>query len=547
MEPGPGQGPEQDTANNHDKSTTTTGPKIIRPIPRRPFSLALKSPTPPEDDSSAPGTPPLHQQPHQQKITAHDLRFLAIHNGGGGGSTSQNEKESLSASSSISRAASLMNLTSSTLFGIYSPESPNEPQSRRGGFDQQQGGGGYDDRFAGGGGDEPTTPWGTGAETPARRRPGLDEETYRLMKSRSSGVASSGLAYRAPANSLTSGAAGGVVRDSAREGSVAILSSLLVRGMLLFALGMGYGVLVTRLPTKARHHQHLVGQQHDSDASSSEFNWGYLTFWGCAGVALGCLLPWFDQVWEETFGKNIKSKGKQPKGTAAATKKEKRNGPLQDNNDEGYFPSPTPSPPRAQEQQEGGDGPQSAAAATRADTDWALVIRGIGAFVGIVFAIRRLPWTSTMQVSLTLAMVNPFLWYLVDRSKPGFLLSAAVGVFGSLSVMLLGVGGFAGGVLPAPFSSAGSSSSWGENLAGGSGGWGARNGTTAQQSPHHMANNRAFGLGGLEGWFASQENIEAGVWILSVLFCSCVCFGNIGRRLALNRSAAARGRWGGVR
>ncbi|KAM7197871.1 putative insig domain containing protein, partial [Rhypophila sp. PSN 637] len=493
------------------------GPKIIRPIPRRPFSLALKSPTPPEDDSSAPGTPPLHQQPHQQKITAHDLRFLAIHNGGGG-STSQNEKESLSASSSISRAASLMNLTSSTLFGIYSPESPNEPQSRRGGFDQQ----------GGGGGDEPTTPWGTGAETPARRRPGLDAETYRLMKSRSSGVASSGLAYRAPANSLTSGAAGGIVRDTAREGSVAILSSLLVRGMLLFALGMGYGVLVTRLPTKARHHQHLVGQ-HDSDATSSEFNWGYLAFWGCAGVALGCLLPWFDQVWEEAFGKNKKT-----------------NGSLQDDNDDGYFPSLTPSPPRAQEQQQGGDGPQSAAAATRADTDWALVIRGIGAFVGIVFAIRRLPWTSTMQVSLTLAMVNPFLWYLVDRSKPGFLLSAAVGVFGSLSVMVLGVGGFAGGVLPAPFSSAGSSSSWGENLSGGSGGW-ARNGTAGQQNAQQHLTNRTFGLGGLEGWFASQENIEAGVWILSVLFCSCVCFGNIGRRLALNRSAAAKGRWGGVR
>ena len=31
----------------------------------------------------------------------------------------------------------------------------------------------------------------------------------------------------------------------------------------------------------------------------------------------------------------------------------------------------------------------------------------------------------------------------------------------------------------------------------------------------------------------SHETIGVGTWIASVLFCSCVCFGNIGRRLAL--------------
>ena len=37
----------------------------------------------------------------------------------------------------------------------------------------------------------------------------------------------------------------------------------------------------------------------------------------------------------------------------------------------------------------------------------------------------------------------------------------------------------------------------------------------------------------------SHESIGVGTWIASVLFCSSVCFGNIGRRLALgtaNRS-----------
>ena len=42
-----------------------------------------------------------------------------------------------------------------------------------------------------------------------------------------------------------------------------------------------------------------------------------------------------------------------------------------------------------------------------------------------------------------------------------------------------------------------------------------------------------LGLGAL-GNYVSRESIEGGIWILSVLFCSCVCFGNVGRRLALS-------------
>lgn len=33
----------------------------------------------------------------------------------------------------------------------------------------------------------------------------------------------------------------------------------------------------------------------------------------------------------------------------------------------------------------------------------------------------------------------------------------------------------------------------------------------------------------------SNESIGVGTWIASVLFCSSVCFGNIGRRLALGK------------
>ena len=144
-----------------------------------------------------------------------------------------------------------------------------------------------------------------------------------------------------------------------------------------------------------------------------------------------------------------------------------------------------------------------------------------------------------MQVSVTLALANPILWYLIDRSKPGFLLSAAVGVVGSLSILVLGVGGFAGGVLPTPFIA--SAFGGARNMDG----WGLA--ATGNNVTGGSANSQHTGQQEQIAWFASQENIEAGIWILTLLFCSCVCFGNIGRRLALNRSAAARGRWGGVR
>lgn len=112
-------------------------------------------------------------------------------------------------------------------------------------------------------------------------------------------------------------------------------------------------------------------------------------------------------------------------------------------------------------------------------------------------------------------MVNPLLWWLIDRSKPGFLLSATVGLVGS--VFLLGV---SPDMMPAP----------------------------AQLSSARLANATAQGEGASAlGGLASNETIETGVWMLSVLFCSCLCFGNIGRRLSWRRSATGQGRWAGIR
>lgn len=246
----------------------------------------------------------------------------------------------------------------------------------------------------------------------------------------------------------------------------ATTTALVLRTGLLFLLGIGYGALLLRLSTEQKWAsfpvEGIIKPGHDGR---------YLAAWGLCGVVLGSLLPWFDGKWEETFERG------------------------QDHQHEDDI-----------EDDEDGPG-----------TDWALVVRGIGAFAGIVFAIRKVPWASTMQVSLTLAMANPLLWYLIDRSKTGFLLSAAVGLAGTIVSL-----GLNPEIMPTPI---GYSSSYQDRNATGYNG------------------NEVLMLGGL----ATKKTIETGIWVISVLFCSCVCFGNIGRRLALNRSGAGRGRWGGLK
>jgi len=377
------------------------GPRLIRPIPRRPFDFSYKSLTPPEDDSSPPSPNP-------------EIDLSRLHNG----------QATSSESGSIPRAQSVLNLTASTLFGIYSPTSYGKDRC-------------YNDR------DETETPWGNGAQTPVKRA-SVDDTTFELMKDRSS-----------PMRRRSSYHNGG----NTPSPSTAVTALFTIsRAALLFLIGMGYGLMVTRLQNEHRFSSFQV----DSMIKPG-YDWQYLTVWGLFGVALGGLLPWFDGVWEDTFGK----------------------------------------------EEEVGTSPED----TSPVKDWALVVRSIGAFVGIVFAIRKLPWASTMQVSLTLALVNPFLWYLIDRSKPGFLLSAAVGLAGS--AMLMGINP---DIMPTPSS-------------------------LTYRNESERAYSDPITLGGL----ASQETIETGIWMLSVLFCSCVCFGNIGRRLALNKSATARGRWAGIR
>jgi hypothetical protein len=124
---------------------------------------------------------------------------------------------------------------------------------------------------------------------------------------------------------------------------------------------------------------------------------------------------------------------------------------------------------------------------------------------------RRLPWETTLQLSLTLALANPVLWYLLDRTKSGLTLSTAIGVLGTAVLITVNPS-----LIPAP--------------------------TAAYSRSGRIVNTTETpksASGGPDGFTlvagVRSESIAVATWICSVLFCSCVCFGNIGRLLVPKR------------
>ena len=311
------------------------------------------------------------------------------------------------------------------------------------------------------------TPWGSGAETPIHR-PGLDEATLELMQARSGLVRRRSSHHTAESISTSRS----VVKPPPAAASPL---DLVARAALLFILGVGYGALVTRF-----HSETVVGGLHkglSSSITTPSMDWKFQIFWGMSGVFLGAALPWADKMW------------------------------------------------KAEEDDEAVVETCVDAEEESSDDDWMSVMRPIAAFVGIFFAIvsflhfsfflfdeiilitilqRKLAWTSPLQIVFTLAATNPLLWWLIDRTVPGFFLSAFIGISGS--AFLLGTNP---SVIATP--------SGFSTLA-----------THNMNSTMNVLANDNLVLGGL----ANQTTLEAGMWIASVLFCSCLCFGNIGRRLA---------------
>ncbi|TPX21650.1 hypothetical protein DIZ76_015609 [Coccidioides immitis] len=196
----------------------------------------------------------------------------------------------------LTSSRSMMNLTSPTLYGIYSPTA------------------------FGGVRDESGTPWDTGAQTPNLQH--------------SPPVA--GRDYFSPAGKGISEQTVLQAHVVKKHGFRGYVLPLIRRSVLLFLFGMAYGGIITHL----HGHPNVAGRvpvnmEHiDLDQRSL----GYLALWGVAGVALGSLQPWFDLLWGDDL---IVGRSQNAARTA------KGNGLL----------------------------------------EWSPMVRSIGAFVGIAFAI----------------------------------------------------------------------------------------------------------------------------------------------------------------
>uniref|UniRef100_L7JEV2 INSIG domain-containing protein n=1 Tax=Pyricularia oryzae (strain P131) TaxID=1143193 RepID=L7JEV2_PYRO1 len=422
----------------------TTPPAIIRPIPRRPFNPSLTSASPPDDVSA------LDSQPVRNGDSASSLRSSLLDPKPRSSSQFSADTPEETDPASISRTQSILNLTQSALFGIYSPTMTGNSKSRSNP---------YSDRT------EPGTPWGTGAQTPGRPglyHPNVEEDDPERAEALLQLRERLGAASKSQNGGMLTGPMSPTGAHFETEtalpaphtmGSVDLLT-LTAKAVLLFVLGACYGMVVYRLRDE---HMSASLQQHQQRHANSFFpakgsyDKIYIAFWGASGVLLGSLLPWFDQFCDRTLGAKTNS------GCSMSTEEVK-------------------------------DVPTL-------DTDWALVIRGVGCFAGIAFAIRKLPWDSTMQVSLTLALVNPFLWYLIDRSKSGFMLASAVGVIGATVIA-----GLDPDMMPTPM----------------------LYDTAGMPLPRGSDQGRAaqLALGGL----ARRATLEAAIWMLSVLFCSYLSY-----------------------
>jgi hypothetical protein len=252
-------------------------PHIYRPIPRRNFSSnshsqSEDSPTewPQQPQPSSP--PPALSDSYNRssdflaQLHARLLRTPNVRNSNG----NLYENGSATDSGPPTRNKSFHNLTSSTLFGIYDDvESSTAERSIA------------------------ETPWGTGAETPARLSmdSGMGPNGWEIgMGSPDAGLTVNGLArkgtmdaqqYRPPLR----------FRPVSRPWGVRKYAMIAGKLSALFLFGVAYGVIVSHLhDTRELAAVRVGGVGRES--------WIYLASWGLAGTVLGSLLPYVDLMWD---------------------------------------------------------------------------------------------------------------------------------------------------------------------------------------------------------------------------------------------------------
>ena len=245
-------------------TSSTQQPHIYRPIPRRNFSNQRETADSPVH-AYVPSTPPGVAETQNRPadfLAQLNARLLRTYNAG---LAEQGEAEE----APPSRNKSFMNLTKSTLFGIYDDDASTPVEQS-----------------------VPETPWGTGAESPGRRYPGANRWD--------SGAHSPAMGLTMPPRSKKGGhhAARSSMAKPApqppREGVWKYLVSL-TKLAALFMFGMAYGIIVSHLHDT----RELAAVRVEAVDRGS---WIYLASWGTAGLVLGSFLPYAEFVW----GKEVK-------------------------------------------------------------------------------------------------------------------------------------------------------------------------------------------------------------------------------------------------
>lgn len=228
---------------------------IHRPIPRRTLERSDSADSPTHDFTQS--TPPSATENRRTNdfVAQLNARLLRTYH------SSRNDDSEEQERGLPPRNQSLLNLTSSTLSGIYD-ESGDQSSTE--------------------------TPWGTGAETP--------KHTFAGSQARATGVGSpdGGVSLY---NRARKGSA--MYPPDARKRSHSIKQPrqgtwkyLVIAGKLaaLYVFGVMYGVIVSHIhETKQLAAIHVEGVDQKGHA--------YLATWGLFGVALGSLLPYVDLLW----------------------------------------------------------------------------------------------------------------------------------------------------------------------------------------------------------------------------------------------------------
>jgi hypothetical protein len=515
----------------HPAAADRDGAPLFKPLPRRPNQqrqnapatngLGIDSAEAPANSQSRslrePPTPfaflaPYQHAPDSPPLTDSD-GFLSPHNANFEGSKS--------------RSRSIVNLTSSTLFGIY-----GEPAT------------------------DPSSPFGNGAETPlstwnsqteegsrgsisemsgdardlnegskgeglgdvhsggyleARRRPPTGYEVSRRL--REGGYYDNSHSRRTSAISQQEDQVDDAsIRHSTKPRlspweSTSSWTRIILRSILLFTVGVGYGAMIATLPI---HGDMDELKQYVEKMMKEKDTFVYLMSWGAAGVILGTMLPVVDRVVD-----GWRVNRREQKAISTPTRKEGSLSSRRGNRRHHTVRVPSRSE---------ADIPETPQILTTSSfmEEFSPAIRSIGAFLGIAFAIRKLQWETALQLSATLALTNPCLWYLLDRTSAGLVVACVVA--GAGSAMVIGFG--ARGAIPIPIPE-GMSGQVEESLLG-----------LGTQANHSDRGDLGRGVNGnLSGSNLGGISLGDVVWVMSVLFWSSVCFGAIGRLMrSKNRS-----------